>query len=672
MYKIFGPITATMSLTRIILSAALFLSISTSALAQDLFPAIEIQPSVSVEVGEEVYLSATGTKYPDESILAKARYEWDFGDGYYHRFDPSVTTITRSGIAVTHYYMKPGDFSVTLRVSLWAEWDSLGTPIGAPLSVETATKVIRVTGEKPMAGFEIQRAPFHNRLAQYLHVQIPEAYRGSQTSLRVTLQGAKGSSTVLLSKNKLASEELVFLDHKPLAQDDFVVIAELLGTDGQRISGGLWRDKFSKRYQGIPKVGIDENNAFRVNGEVFFPVSTFMASASEFQKFTDQANINSLHTVGYNAEQTAITWGNYLDSANNSGFVATGPARGDYYVPKAYWSPSSANRWPFNHNPDRMAEYVQLNKDKPAMFSWGWQDEPNLGGRAQKVYPPTLAAWTYVAHREDPHHPVNNTFYGPDWSINYGTAPNIYDYLGSDQQFGGKKWMQDIFSFDIYPIATRLHPSMNLVAMGPYAAYLDALDRIHTNNKNLVPVMPAINPSNRNPNETVLVHSSEQVYSEAWMSVIHGAKGIIWFPYFDPISIRWDAMKKFGDQMDVLAPVVLQPEPTLTVVDDANVALNRVDTMVREYAGNVYIFAARITEPDPIEGSLYRGVEPESITVNFTVSGLSSNGFAEVMDEKRDIPISSGQFKDAFGKNDVHIYKISNEGTRPQKLRFIE
>jgi len=96
------------------------------------------------------------------------------------------------------------------------------------------------------------------------------------------------------------------------------------------------------------------------------------------------------------------------------------------------------------------------------------------------------------------------------------------------------------------------------------------------------------------------------------MNVIHGAKGILWFPYFDQVNTgRWAAMKKFSDQMKVLASVVLQPEPTRTVTEDANVPLNRVDTMIREKDGNVYILAARVTEPDPIKGAKYQGVETQ-------------------------------------------------------------
>ena len=623
------------------------------AYAQSLIPVIQIQPDVHVEVGEEVFFSATSTTYPNATLLKNARYEWDFGDGYFYRYDPKVSTVTRSGIACTHFFMKPGDFVVTLTVKIWEKWTAgFVSPIGEPIAISTATTLVHVTGEAPMAGFEIQRAPFHNRLAQYLYVQIPAVYRGNQTTLRVTLEGV-GNSTVLFSKRSLAGEEKVFLDHKPLVRGDYVVVARLLNAEGVRIPGGIWRDKFSKRYDGIPKVGIDENNAFRLNGELLFPVGPFMTSVSEFAKYISRASINMVNTEGYYTKHTANTWRQYLDAAHAKNLVAIGPGRGDYNL---------GGMGRFNFNVDRMAEYVRLTKDHPAMFAWIWQDEPNMGGRTEKVYPPTLAAWAYICHREDPHHPAYNLFLGNDWTKLYGNYPKDYDYLASAPSFGGKKWTQDIFSLDLYPIASRKHPSFNFTDIGPYAAYTDAIDRVHKNNKGLVPVIPAVQPCRGAAVEVWPSVTEEQVYMESWLNVIHGAKGIAWFNYFDMAkSGRWSAMKKFTDQIKALTPVVLSPLPARVVKVDANVALNRVDTMIREKDGNIYIFAVRVTEPDPVPEVKYQGVEPETITVNFTVSGLRGRNTGGVVDEDRAVSLSNGQFTDKFAKNEVHIYKIPVE-----------
>lgn len=116
---------------------------------------------------------------------------------------------------------------------------------------------------------------------------------------------------------------------------------------------------------------------------------------------------------------------------------------------------------------------------------------------------------------------------------------------------------------------------------------------------------------------------------ESWLYVIHGAKGIAWFPYFDMAkSGRWAAMKKFADQIKVLTPVVLQPETVYKVADNTNTALNRVVTLILEHDGNIYVIAARVTEPDPVPKFKYQGIEPDSIEFNFQVSNLTEKAVA--------------------------------------------
>ncbi len=116
--------------------------------------------------------------------------------------------------------------------------------------------------------------------------------------------------------------------------------------------------------------------------------------------------------------------------------------------------------------------------------------------------------------------------------------------------------------------------------------YLDALDRAKASNKNLVPVLMAINPGADSGYIAGTTHSEEQVYSEAWMNVIHGVKAICWFQYFTPSSIRWAAMKKFADQMNgvlLLKDIILAAPPTITRVTDS---LNPTNSFNAAYNGN--------------------------------------------------------------------------------------
>lgn len=535
-----------------------------------------------------------------------------------------------------------------------------------PIANKSTTVVIHVTGKEPLTGFEIQRANLNNRTKQYVYVQIPDGYRGNTTQLKLSLLDTTAStSAVLLAKNNLAAEEQYLLDHTGLTVGhNYILQAELLDSGNTRIVDGskeaIWRDKFTHSVA-TPTIAINENNSFVVDGQLFFPVGPWMADTGELTKFHNDTSSNSAQMEGYFPTHTPATWGTYLNSCATNSMLCSGPGRGSFMVDYSGYSP--AQRWKKNSNTDTMLTYIKAYKNNDAMFAWNWSDEPNLGGYADKTYLSTLAAWEYVAHQEDPNHPATDDYYGYDHSVYYGTKPGIYDYLGSDWFMGGKKWQQDIFGFDIYPIYARLHPALNMASMGPYAAYLDALDRIISYNKNLVPVMPAIQPCWPHSTSTFGV-SENQVYFEGWINVIHGVKGVMWFPYFDMArTARWDAMKKFSDQINVLAPVVLGPETTRTIADNSDAALNRVDTMIREKNGSIYVFTARVTEPDPMEGAKYTGVEPTSITTNFTISGLTGNILAEVVDEGRTVSITNGQFTDTFNKDAVHIYRIASDVT---------
>jgi hypothetical protein len=580
-----------------ILRSLFVICLFSSILQAALVPSIATLPATTVEVGEEIFLNAAGTTYTDAVLLGKARFEWDFGDGYYLRYDPVNTTITQSGICAAHYYMTPGNYTVTLKVTVWSSWTDAGYPVGTPIELETTTQLITVTGTAPISGFEIQRAPFKNRTKQNLYVQIPLAYRGNTNKLKVSLLGPGAEdTTTLLNKSNLAAEEIILFDQSSLLTGNYVIQTQLLNSSDEQTTGGIWRDKFYKGYNGTSTTYmIDENNSFRKNGELFFPITGYMLSASEFSKYMLDGGLNGGHTVGYYSVQNPTTFGQWLTSAENMGWLGIGPGRGSYEVT---YEPNSSQRWKFNLHPDIMTDYINQNKTKAALFSWAWQDEPNLGGRSQQVYPPVLAGWNYLSNYHDPLRINFQNYYGFDWLLFYGSAPNKHDYLGSSSYMGGKKWSQPVFKFDAHVSGYRIHPAFNSATRGPLDLYLDAMDRMATNNKGLIPIYPSLLAGAR-IYELSAEHSSAEVYAEAWLNVIHGAKGISWFPYHVASTVRWDSMKRFSDQMAALKNVVLSAPGSRTVSDSSSAALNRVDTMIRESAGYVYVFAARVTEHDP-------------------------------------------------------------------------
>jgi hypothetical protein len=246
----------------------------------------------------------------------------------------------------------------------------------------------------------------------------------------------------------------------------------------------------------------------------------------------------------------------------------------------------------------------------------------NLGGHREKVYLPTVAAWKYIAHEQDANHLSYNIYNGIDWSIGYGTSYQLFDYLGSAMFFGGKKWQQDIVSWDTYPITQQLHNKMNLnqttyPKWGPYGIWLDMIDRSIANNKNITPFIAILQPC---AGLTPMVVSEAQTYMEAWLAVIHGAKGITWFNYFYMNTTgTWTSMLKFARQIESapgtltdLGKAILAAPPARTVTDTANPLnshnaaydVNRVDTMIRQDSNYIYVITARVTEPVPANSYL--------------------------------------------------------------------
>ena len=624
-----------------------------------LAPNFAVNPKDTVAVGEEVLFSAMSTHYEENpALLRKARYEWNFGDGYSFKFGSPLSSTNCSGIGVVHYFMRPGAFTVKLTVSVYSTFDSDGNPQGTPV-VGSFSKAVTVFGEAPLSGFSLLHASFTAHLAQYVYATIPAAYRGNQTSLHVRLAGPNNDTVTLVNKSILANEEKFLVDQRSLVSGDYTLIAELINSGTAHIPGGILLEKISKPFSGVPAAGIDENNAFCVNGQVFFPIAPYMTDVgSETQLNIDSAGINALHTEGYYPNHTVATWTNYLSQAASNNLMCIGPTRGSYSWGEDYPGPIA---WRFNHDLDTLQQYVVGNRNKPAMLMWSWEDEPNLGGWSTKVYSPVMAAWQYVCHSNDPQHPVGNGLYLYDWMKLYGTTYcSLYDYMTSDTFFGGKKWMQDALGGDAYPLSYRLHPSLNYSDMGPIAAYLDGIDRLLTNSKNLAPFLPYIQPCKEQATDTVPAPTADQIFMLAWLNVIHGAKGILWFEYFDDATIQWGAMRKFAQQIKPLAPIVLGPQTARTVANDATSPLKRVDIMVREAdSTTAYLFAARVTEPDTISAASYKGVEPKSIIANLSVSGFTGSYPAVVLYENRTIATKNGQFADTFARNAVHIYVIS-------------
>jgi hypothetical protein len=200
----------------------------------------------------------------------------------------------------------------------------------------------------------------------------------------------------------------------------------------------------------------------------------------------------------------------------------------------------------------------------------------------------------------------------------------------------------DILAFDIYPVGSRtpeVKGKLEYVARGVTSLAQRATPR--------QTIWNAIETIALDPNTPV---TPAQVRSEVWMSLIHGSRGIVYFVTEFAPTFREDGIFRHPDVVQevaktnqlikALAPIINSPNVSgrLTVSSQVPIA-----TMVKEYEGSMYIFAAAMGN--------------ESTSALFRVSRVG-DGRAEVLDERRNVTISGGGFNDSFAGYSVHLYKI--------------
>jgi hypothetical protein len=582
-------------------------------------PNINILPGTTVEVGENVYFDA---KYYSNLYGHEIQCEWDFGDGYVLYADSDGNPF-ETGLCGTHYFMSPGEYKIRLTVSTFNMATSPPTRESV-LAEDSIT--ITVTGEAPLANFELLHAPFHARTAQYLYAKVPEAYTPSQVLLRVQQTG--GGYSQILSGTTEGEMQKFLLNNASLPIGDFVIIAEL--KSGETIVSTI-REKFSKTYEGAPTVGIDENNSFILNGTTpFLPVGPYMMNTGPFPLWSKVSN--TLHTEGWYESHHATTWVDYIEKGNDENMMTVGPGR---------WAGFLGSPYSRNSNPDSLIDYIAQAKNSAGLLGWCWDDEPNMGGRYSRVPATVLSGWNYLTNQADPQHPSSQQYYGFDWMSHYNplTGTHPYSFMRNASSFGGKKtFIADFFTHDAYPMEYKEHVSLNYPDRGIIDLWLENLDNFNWNMAGLVPLGTFIEPQNietfdRMSGTSYLTNwdagpTPGDVRTQAWGALIHGMKYIGYFQYFASTPAdNLSALAELKEATTALTPIILSAPSSKVVTHNCNERGNRVDLTVRETETDVYVIAARISEPESEWSEVY---EPETISFELNTGIESSTAYNEL------------------------------------------
>jgi len=293
--------------------------------------------------------------------------------------------------------------------------------------------------------------------------------------------------------------------------------------------------------------------------------------------------------------------------------------------------------------------YTQkLSDGRPVVVGWALEDEPDN-------YPKTPASAIQAQAAQ--------------WKLNDSTRPlllNLSQGLGWDDATwvgqGGQidpaadypayLAASDIAAFDIYPSSethAQVRGQLWRVGLG-----VDRLFQYRPGQQIVWNVIETGNVYGVTPDRRP---TPAQIRAEVWMSIVHGARGIIYFIHgktsfsdFDDRALLrpenaayLSAITSLDAELHSLARVInAEPAVGVAAMDDV-VGTSPVEFTARASPGVVHVFAV--------------GMRDAATRKRFQISP-PADGMVEVLGESRALPLSAGRFEDEFAGYQAHLYRV--------------
>jgi hypothetical protein len=145
---------------------------------------------------------------------------------------------------------------------------------------------------------------------------------------------------------------------------------------------------------------------------------------------------------------------------------------------------------------------------------------------------------------------------------------------------------------------------------------------------------------------------------QTYLAVVRGAKGVMFFSmqYVLNHEKLWEEFKHVGMEIDDFSPVIFAPQAPEQVKVSSD--LIDPDILLKKYRGKYYLITVNYQAADLI--------------ATFDLSGLSVKREIEVVYEDRSIAMKDSRFIDKFAEHDVHIYRLSPDGTATGQAKHAE
>jgi hypothetical protein len=303
-------------------------------------------------------------------------------------------------------------------------------------------------------------------------------------------------------------------------------------------------------------------------------------------------------------------------------------------------------------------DFGLAHKTDQTIFGWMHGDEPDNAqwNNKTQTYDPCITPDEIITYYEkikekDPEHP----FY-----LNLGQGVTYINWVGRGECKGRTDMYSianngylkgcDIASFDVYPVNSDDPNIQNNLWMG--AKGIDSMKVWSNSSKPIwtwIETTRIEKDSHRKP-------TVNEVKTQVWMALIHGAKGIGYFchsfyPDSDEAALLHDrtmlaGVKEINNQISSLASILKSSNSTVQAVVKSSNSNVPIDIMTKFYENSTYVFAVAMRN-EPTNGTFK----------------VHSGEDVEVIGENRKLKISNEQFEDQFGGYDVHLYKINVIGT---------
>jgi hypothetical protein len=528
-----------------------------------------------------------------------------------------------------------------------------------------------LTDDEVTRRFELRRANFHARTDQYVYAQIPARYTAdTNNQLRVVLQGATyGPWTLVNDASSLTGEYRFVIEPGALAADTYTLTAQILNGGDSLLEERT--DVFIKRTAGQPRVGINKDSSFVVDGNLFLPVCTFGLDWDKQALFVGQMNVS--YNQGWYSLYTPATWDDFLDRNQARGWYVLGPGTGGYSTIGRNTTTPGVRR--VNNSLQFIEDYAVATRDHAALFGWHTGDETDTGTDTTSLNSPVIAARVYRYQMLGNALPVGTNLAGITF-LNSTATTQRYEYQMSTNgyYFGGRNCpIFDYIGHDIYPWDWRT--SQGSAPTNVRVRHIVEINRnfLEAGYYNLVPMTACVEVSGVDKSITSPI-TPAGIKMLSWLHLVTGAKGIVWFwndwSGHPTTAEQHTAMEEFYTQVQSLKDVILGPEPTRIVTrsDANNIEDNWVETMLREDGNDVYLFAVRLTEVG----------EGNDITPTFRITDVNYAATVTVIGETRDVNLTTdgtyGYLEDTFEPNAVHLYtwypnaEASNPNAAPAAL----